>query len=533
MKLFKTSMVVFLLSTSFLSSFESNAYLIQSVDVYDEIQKLPGKMNVAIPDDTLQAPYLHEINNTEISEFPGNIKTYVLPEFIQEHIQVYGPLSAVLFQDGVLLNKLNNYHDLIDSEGEGRTNFCENGILYFSTSDNSPIEGKKFVISLSAPECDKVNVQLHDEIKNTDIPYQYLLPRDINNRFKIDLTQVQPFGVHGYSYVLPDHIYQLINDKGIYEVALVENDTILNKVNSYHGIIQDQGMGAVSFCENGTLYFSTSDNSPLDNKNYYIVLGKPALARVPNEQLIDRVATMLATIQATQQKVVIGIEEVNSAEREEQKRIEVLIDEISELLLSNLIDDAVRTMKAAQLGEDLVAQVMAGVQQRVNDWGKIGQFMAQYMKPDSPQNSFTPPPPPPPALMGQQADPKPQGKKKDIFLGALPPEDKRLDQAQLLAALEKRKNIEGNDAVEEHESVAEENAKIEAEVEHLRGLFENDRKDVRTLELKAQKARLETFRDQNYERFKRIVATTPTDPFVAEYIKIKIQIHALNRLLAE
>lgn len=270
-------------------SFLCNAVNFQSFFIFDEILNQVTNRFISLPDEALQLPYLYEIKNEDIEKWGVHGYRYKLPVYITELINNKDGLSAVLFEDGVLLRKVNCWHSQIESLGAGRTHFSENGNLYFSTSDNSSIIGKKFVIALSMAIKEKEEndnlfqqfnereVRLNDEIGNNQSFKNYFFSKKINNQFQIDVSEVEKWGTYGYRYKLPTYISDLIIHNGISSAILIENNTILDKINCWHGSIQDLGMGRTSFYENGYLYFSTSDNSPLDDKNFYIVLDRPFL----------------------------------------------------------------------------------------------------------------------------------------------------------------------------------------------------------------------------------------------------------------
>lgn len=90
-------------------------------------------------------------------------------------------------------------------------------------------------------------------------------------RVSIDVDQLEPFGEHGYTFMLP-----LEADKGNSiakrfhsQYAVFENETVLSPAHQHPILIGEAGNGAFSHWEN-LLHFSTSDNTdPRSNGRRY------------------------------------------------------------------------------------------------------------------------------------------------------------------------------------------------------------------------------------------------------------------------
>lgn len=266
--------------------FLSNAVDFKSFYVFNESLNYTENRFIALPEDNIE-PYLHKIENKNIDGPTNFIYRYKLPEHFDEYYKKNGELSLVLFEDGILLRKLNSNHYNIEHIGMGRTSFFSNGYLYFSTSDKSPATEHEYVISISLPikivEEDKNQyfdvheIVLNNEILENEIQKNYFFPKIKKDMIQIDMSEIEKYENLCYRYKLPQPINHIIQTNGSSSAILIENETILTKTNCWHGNIINTGMGRTSFFEDGYVYFSTSDNSLLEDKKYYIVLDRPFL----------------------------------------------------------------------------------------------------------------------------------------------------------------------------------------------------------------------------------------------------------------
>jgi hypothetical protein len=230
-------------------------------------------------------------------------------------------------------------------------------------------------------------------------------------------------------------------------------------------------------------------------------------------------------------------------EGERQISSDELIAEIVALVSSSLRSDgpakAAKTMKEIMdihIDPSLIGQVTLKMCQQIENPMLIGQLMIELSKSASmAAPAFMPPPPPPaPILVNPiQVAPKPDVKR---FVPAAQQQQAGREECanQLLAKLAERNQRFGNFEIAEHPAVLEENAKIDALIQDYKIQFNAQRssKDLLKLNISQEKARLEIFRDQNKETYKRLIVTLPKDPLILQYKDVTIRIKALARMLA-
>lgn len=187
--------------------------------------------------------------------------------------------------------------------------------------------------------------------------------------------------------------------------------------------------------------------------------------------------------------------------------------EIAELIRANSIDDAVRIFKnISAIDESVVPQLMGNIQQILNDWSLMGQFMAAYSKPEIiPALSFAPPPPPPPALISQGGQARPTRaapRTIEQMLGANVPAGGRImDMSEMFEAIKARQLLNGNSAIEENPEIGGYRQRIEDLKQEFRTTFDeaNVRPDVFKLRLNQEKGTIQNFCDNYRGRYSILI----------------------------